>query len=155
MKLTKLFLACSPLASLLVGGMLTPVLAEALLAQKQGSSNSVGNSRSIVIDSENVSGLTKYLVRTSGSIKPVEGNLNGHQVNIHPKRDNVIDNAAAGRVSTTKDGFRFQGEILEIKLSNPNAANVYVDGERRSYESRSTDRGDLKEKVEEGIEQAF
>ncbi len=137
MKLTQLILTCSPVVSLLIGSMPTLALAETLLAQSNNSSVKDYN-HTIVIDSNNVSGATNYTIRTSGELKQVQGNLEGHQVTRQPN-DNVTDNQVNGRVRNGKDGFRFKGEILEIELSNPNAAKVYVDGQRRSLNSSVKD----------------
>lgn len=123
--------------------------------RKQGGSSSARKGHTLVIDSKNVPGSTHYTIKTSEGLKQVEGELDGRQVTIQSKRDRVIGNEASGRVSNGRDGFRFKGELLDIQLSNPDAANVYIDGERRAGSGNKTESGSMFERVQDVIERTF
>jgi hypothetical protein len=82
----------------------------------------------IVIEGSGKSGSTDYSVTVSDALEYVDGELEGYSVTKDPS-DTVSDSTAEGSVSSGNDGLRFAGELESIELSNPVAADVYVNGE--------------------------
>lgn len=91
----------------------------------------------VVIDSRNNPGQTSYTLSASGKIQQVGGTLNGHSVSIQ-NNDQVNGNRAQGRVNRGTDGFYVMGNISQIQLENPNAATVYVDGQKYGQQQSKT-----------------
>jgi len=101
----------------------------------------------VVIDSRNEPGQTSYTLTASGKIQQVGGKLNGHSVSIQ-NNDQVNGNRAQGRVNRGTDGFYVMGNISQIQLDNPNAATVYVDGQKyEQQQSKTIDLTDLSSKA--------
>ncbi len=86
-----------------------------------------GEGHTVVITSEDISGKTDYTVKASRAIKHVSGSLDGRTVTIQ-SGDEVNGTTATGTVQAGADGVRVGGTIEEIRLQNPDAATVYVDG---------------------------
>lgn len=87
-----------------------------------------GTSHTAVIDGSGSSGRTSYAIKVQGSLQQVDGTVQGTAVTENGS-DNTSDNAGRGWVGAGKDGFRITGDIPEITLCDPSAADVYVDGE--------------------------
>lgn len=86
---------------------------------------------SVVIDGTAGPGRTRYTLRASGPLQPVEGAIGGMAVTID--QDDVVDGTgrnARGYVGDNRDGYYVYGGIDAISLIDPTAAAVYVDGER-------------------------
>lgn len=84
----------------------------------------------VVINSDGVKGETGYTIQAGQKIVQVEGVLDGYTVT-GGTRDAVQRNIAVGHVGGGTDGYVVWGPVREIKLSNPEAAQVFVDGVRR------------------------
>ena len=81
---------------------------------------------------------TSYRIEVDGVIRQIEGRLEGFDVTIQSD-DGVHGQAATGTVSTGIDGFRVDGKIRSIELSNPKAAEVFVDGALHRPAARPSD----------------
>jgi hypothetical protein len=74
---------------------------------------------------------TAYRIEAAGTIKQVNGMLAGRKVDIQ-SNDTVNGPIANGYVIDGLDGFRVTGKAIpSIELTNPNAAVVYINGQRR------------------------
>jgi hypothetical protein len=82
----------------------------------------------LIIDGAAKPGRTRYTVRTSGRLLPIDGKVDGVPVTIN-EDDTVSGNrsAARGYVGNARDGYLVFGEIENISLQNPDAAVIYVD----------------------------
>lgn len=86
-----------------------------------------GADHSVVIDGGGGSGATEYRIVAGDRIEQVDGQLAGYTVSVQD-HDRVRGDTAEGRVAGGADGFRVYGDIDSIKLTEPSAAAVYVDG---------------------------
>ncbi|NBD33483.1 MAG: hypothetical protein GVY17_11080 [Cyanobacteria bacterium] len=103
----------------------------------QTNQQALSSGHTVVIDSKNKPGATQYTLNGSGPIQQVEGKVAGRSVTIQ-NNDQVSGNTAQGRVSSGADGFYVTGNVPEIQLDHPNAATVYVDGEKYSQTQQET-----------------
>jgi hypothetical protein len=90
----------------------------------------------VVIDSSQHRGATDYTLVVSGRLEGHEGRMDGFDVGLG-SNDQVRGNRADGRVSSGADGYRVYGNIQDIRVTDPAAATVYVDGRERRVEDRA------------------
>ncbi|MCF7876219.1 DNRLRE domain-containing protein [Candidatus Bipolaricaulota bacterium] len=91
----------------------------------------------VIIDgSANPDRRTYYRIEVTGSIEPVDGNLEGYEVGFNPETDSISGNVATGRVGCCQDGFRVTGEIRSITLDEPEAAVVLINGQKTGTKNR-------------------
>lgn len=103
-------------------GAVRAILEHALDSQGGGADHT------ILIDSSGHPGATGYTIEVGRSLEQMERfGIGGN--------DRVSGGTARGRVSNGKDGFRVFGDIYQIQLDDPAAADVYVDGQPVSADS--------------------
>lgn len=98
--------------------------------------------QTVVFDGTAGPGRTRYTLRASGRLEPVEGRLEGYAVTINP--DDTLDGtgrAARGYVGDARDGYYVYGDIESITLAEPGAARVYVNGRLHSDVTATTRQG--------------
>jgi hypothetical protein len=90
--------------------------------------------RTLVVASDPSLPNSGYTVTVSDTIKQVEGTVDERPVSKNPN-ETVEDGTVNGYVAAGADGFRFEGEITEFSLDDPDAATVYVDRKVRNVDS--------------------
>lgn len=81
----------------------------------------------VVIDGASSTAETDYRILAPGGLTQVDGRLAGRTVTAN-QNDSVSAVEASGHVARAADGFVVRGEVRDVRLDAPMAADVYVDG---------------------------
>ncbi len=104
-------------------------IAPVLVADGLPEESSNVSSHTIIIDgSVYPEASTGYRFKVTGTVERVDGMLEGLEVTTDDGE--VIEGKVVnGSVGDRRDGYRFTGEIVSVRLDNPAGAEILIDGE--------------------------
>ncbi|MGM0562172.1 MAG: hypothetical protein ACQETX_14040 [Pseudomonadota bacterium] len=90
----------------------------------------IGADHTVLIASSDVSGSTGYNLSVSDYLEPIAGTIAGYYASVDAN-DSRSRTRARGTVGSGNDAYRVVGQVNDVQLDDPTAANVLIDGEPR------------------------
>lgn len=92
----------------------------------------------VVFDGSAGSGRTGYTFVAGGLVEKASGDVDGFEASVN-EEDTIRDRTVTGAVGTGVDAYYVYGSVESVSLDDPQAADVYVDGELVSFDASGTD----------------